>query len=146
MADEARSRKLGRRYGVVVLAVIALAFTASSTYQIMVQCFDLAVSTHAPPDECVRGIRTLEAALDQASSRAARERDDEAVQRAWETGLLPEWSLAPSIEKTCDATPEGTQAYASLVRLRRAYEGLLRRRDAEVRPLRESLEAQLAPR
>ncbi len=142
----ARLRKLGRRYGVIVLAIVALSFTVSSTTQIIVQCFGLTTSEKVPPDDCVRGIRTLESALDGASSKAGFERESEAVHRAWDNGLMPEWSQASVIERTCAQTPEGTQAYASLVRLRHAYEVALDRRSADVKPLRENLEAQISPR
>jgi hypothetical protein len=141
-----RRARLGRRYGVIVLATIAVAFTGSSTYQIITQCFGLAVSDRVPSDECVRGIRVLEGALDTANGKAGRERDEAAVHRAWSDGLMPEWSQAKATEQTCSRTQEGAQAYASLVRLRHAYEVALDRRGADVKPLRESLEAQLAPR
>jgi|GEM_PF-4703840 hypothetical protein len=150
MAEEshgsARARKLGRRYGVIVLAIVAVAFTISLTTQIITQCFGLNAGNKLPPEDCVRGIRTLESALDDANGKAGREREGEGVHRAWSNGLMPEWSQAPAIERTCAQTPEGTQAYASLARLRHAYEVALDQRVTDVKPLRETLEAQIAPR
>jgi hypothetical protein len=132
MADEpgkARAGRLGRRCGALFVLVIALAFVGSSLYQLTASIFDWRVGplAAAPPDECVRGIRGLERALDEAGSRA-------------------DWSTSADVEKTCEKTPEGAEAYVALLRLRRAHEGLAQRRTEEVDPLRESLEVRLAPR
>lgn len=149
MADDAleHARRRGRRYGTLVVLVVAVAFVLSSTYQIAVAVFSLPGSAPgaAPSRACADGVRSLAAALDRASAKASLEHDSAGIDAAFARELDPEWSGAAATERTCGADPAGAEAYAALLRLRRAHETLLHRRQDEVRPLRDGLELRLSP-
>jgi hypothetical protein len=97
----------------------------------------------APPAACIAGISRLTPALDRALGTASPIADDSAALAAFAAATLPEWNDSQNIESACIATPEGKDAFAAVLRLRRAEEALLHRDVAELSPMRRDVEAYL---
>lgn len=99
----------------------------------------------ATPTEktCADGIRALTAALDRAMVAAAAKHEDAEVRAAFGAALSPEWDGEARLGEICRSEPRGADAFAALLRLRRAEEGFLGRQVAEIAPLRRDVEAYL---
>ncbi len=97
----------------------------------------------APPPACVAGIARLDAALDRAMMTTSRITEEDAVTPAFAQSTLPEWNESPKVEEDCNATPEGKEAFAAILRLRRAEESLLHRQVGELSPMKQDVEAYL---
>ncbi len=123
----ARARLRGRRAGLAILVVVAVAFIVSSTSQITRAVFGLGggpVPAGAPgaiDPACTQGVKAL---LDARFSR---------VDSPAREVLLD----------ACSRTPEGLDLSAALKRLKVAEEQLTRRCQAELSPLRRDVEAHL---
>jgi hypothetical protein len=95
------------------------------------------------PAACIAGISRLAPALDRALAVASPIADENASLAAFAGATLPEWNDSQIIEQSCNATPEGQEAFAAVLRLRRAEEGFLHRQFAELSPMRRDVEAYL---
>jgi hypothetical protein len=133
-------------YGVFV--AFSAAFVLLSTWQIMIGVFGAAIApvqvTQPAGKACAEGIHELERALDRgvaAATGAKSSADAEAKMRA---ALSPEWDKEQAVDATCAGDPHGADAWAALLRLRRAEEGAAGRRTVVVAPLRQDLDAYLA--
>lgn len=145
---------------------LATAFILSSTFQLVVGVFGvgsepLAAADPSPagPDglntpstpstqACADGIARLSAALDRNLARAVvpegeSVRTEEAALAAFRKGLDPEWTEEAAIQQSCVNEPRGEDAFAALLRLKLAQEGLVRRQMAEIDPLRRNVQAYL---
>lgn len=158
--DEAESgfhRNQGRRAAHSIVIVVAVAFVGASAMQIIPAVFGLGVhpipawTPGSPERECVQGVLLLSRALDRASAdawspsaaRAVTQADDDPALQAFRRGLLPEWSAEASVEQACVRSREGLDAWASLLRLRRAEEQVVLHSLVELIPLRRDVEAHL---
>jgi hypothetical protein len=148
-ADEARARSEGKRIAHVIVISIAVAFIGASAVQIIPAVFGLdarplpsAPSVPSVPTEaevpggsserrCAGGIQALALGLDHATLGA------------WRDGVLPEWNTAADVERACAESPQGLDAWAALLRLRRAEEDVVLRGLAELAPLRRDVAARL---
>ncbi len=136
----------GRRIVTAAFLIFAAAFIVTSTVDIARGVYDEHVaSTEGPPPTaaCVEGIKTLVGALDRAVSVATSAKDEPSALSAFSSGAKPEWDAAYGTESACSTTPQGKDAFAALVRLRAADESFLKRRVAEVAPLRRDVDAYL---
>jgi hypothetical protein len=147
----ARERRV-RAAVYAVYGAFATAFVILSTWQIIAQVFGftaapLTAGVPAPPSTagpCAEGIRAFSAALDRgvaASSTARTEAEALAQMRA----AMPEWEREAAIASTCGADPRGAEAWAALLRLRRAEEGAAGRRVVDVAAVRRDVEAYVGP-
>jgi hypothetical protein len=132
-ATAARTRRLGRRIGIVFVLCLAVAFIGSSTAQITAAVFGYGIRPlpEAPPGSdaraCADGIRTLSQELGAAGD--------------------PRPGPAADRERTayraCAASPEGLDAWAALLRLRRTAEQIPRAAPRDLEALRRDLFAHL---
>jgi hypothetical protein len=154
---EASARLRGKRVALVVVISVAVAFIAASALQIIPAVFglqrpqELAVAEGAQPRECAQRIRSLALAVDRASASAwsahavggASSPDDSAPLRAFRHALLPEWGDTASARQVCLQAPGGTDAWATLLRLRSTQEQIILRDYSELLPLRRDFAAHL---
>jgi hypothetical protein len=147
----------GRRIAHAVVLVVAVAFVGDSALQIIPAVFGLGIRQvpagppGSPELECVQGVFSLARALDRASAdawspraaRAVTQADDDPAIQAFRSGLLPEWSAEAKVENACAQSREGLEAWAALVRLRRAEEQVVVHSLVELIPLRRDVEAHL---
>lgn len=136
----------GRRIVSAAFISFAAAFIVISTLDIARGVYGKPVASgEAPPPSaaCVAGIRVQVAALDRAMSASASSRDESTALQTFVGAAKPEWDGISETEEACSATPQGKDAFAALVRLRAADESFLRRRIAEVAPLRRDVDAYL---
>lgn len=155
--DDARARFEGKRLAHAVVVAIAVAFIGASAVQIVPAVFgtqtQLVSSTPAGLSDraCAEDVHSLMLALDRAtgqawSPRAARavsEADEDAVIQAFRQGLAPEWNADATIAQACAKSREGFEAWAALLRLRRAEEQVVLRGFVELVPLRRDVTAHL---
>jgi hypothetical protein len=156
--DEAQARRGGKRVAHGIVLFIAMAFIGASAAQIIPAVFGLqsraiAPATPGSPERaCSDGVRSLALALDRAGKRAwsllGRDEADadsspKATLRAFRHGLFPEWDTEPSVEQACSKSHEGLEAWAALLRLRRAAEQIVVRDVTEILPLRHDFAAHL---
>jgi hypothetical protein len=132
-AAAARARRLGRRIGIVVVLCIAVAFIWSSTAQITLAVFGYGVRPlpEAPPGSdaraCADGIRALSQTLGAAGDPASGHETDR----------------ERTAYRACAASPEGLDAWAALLRLRRTAEQTPRAAPRALEALRRDLFAHL---
>ena len=126
--------------------VVAVPFVVASTWQLGVAVFGAAPPARAAtPEEaaCTDKLRTLEAALERASDRAAHEPDDAHARSAFEAAIAPEWNDEAAAEKACSPTDRSREAWAALLRLRRGLEGRSQKDARDVGPMRRDFETRL---
>jgi len=150
MVDELeRARLRGKRAALSAVIVVSMTFIASSAVQIIPAVFGVGVRALPPaaPDlACAQGIARLTAALDRANDRAASPPSArENATRAFQHELSPEWTDAARIAGDCARSPDGLDAWASLLRLREAEEQLAHYATIELDPLRHDVAAHLPP-
>ena len=136
----------GRRIVSAAFLLFAATFIVVSTIEIARGVYGEPVASgEGPPPSaaCVAGIKVLVAALDRAMAAGASAHDESAALREFAGTAKPEWDGISETENACSATPQGKDAFAALVRLRAADESFLRRRVAEVAPLRRDVDAYL---
>jgi hypothetical protein len=127
----------------------AAAFVVLSTRSIVWGVFAL----DAPPagaaslgPACAARIAALARALDGAvAATAAARTEDDAVVRM-RAALSPEWDREALDAAQCAQDPRGTDAWAALLRLRRAEERAVGRRAVDTGPIHQELEAYLQAR
>jgi hypothetical protein len=154
---DAKARLQGKRAALGAIIGIAVLFIGASAAQIIPAVFGLDHPRNSPLSEgssardCAQRIRSLALAVDRASANAwsthtisdGEAADDSPPLRAFRHALIPEWTEAASVRQTCFKTPEGTEAWASLVRLRSTQEQLMIRDFSELLPLRRDFAAHL---
>jgi hypothetical protein len=130
-----------KRISLVFVSVIAVAFIAISVLQIVPAVFGVwirplpSATPGSPARICADGVRRLAAALDRANAVAGGPAFDRALQ--------PEWNDAPAVEQACGKSPEGLDAWASLLRLRSAEQQLAGRSGDPLAPLRREVASHL---
>lgn len=138
--DDARARLQGKRVALVVVIGITVVFIGASALQIVPAVFGAGVrplpsaAPGTPARACAEGIRRLERALDRAAEASGS--------ASFEQSLRPEWDDRDGVQTACRASPEGTDAWASLLRMRSAEEQLAPR-TGELGPLRSDVIAHL---
>jgi hypothetical protein len=143
--DDARARIEGKRIAHVLVIVVAVLFIGASAAQIIPAVFGWGVRplSPAPPGSaegaCGEGVRAMARALDRAGGQAWSSRgltsgdrpldDDptggEAAMQVLRRGLAPEWDAEARVERACSESRRGSEAWAALMRLRRAEEQLV---------------------
>jgi hypothetical protein len=102
-----------------------------------------ATKSNAPPPACVAGISRMNGALDRAVASTAQINDAHGVNAAFANAVKADWADSDQVQSDCAGTPEGQDAFAALLRLRRAEESSLERHVAEVSPMKRDVEAYL---
>jgi hypothetical protein len=139
------------------IVVVAVTFVGSSAAQIIPAVFGLgirpvsATAGDSPEGVCAQGVRSLALAVDRAAERAWSPRAAQAVTpqggdaalHAFVAALAPEWSAEATVEQACGRAREGTEAWAALVRFRRAEEQVVLSGLVELVPLRHDVMAHL---
>jgi hypothetical protein len=141
-ADGGRGRGRIRSAVYGVYFTFAAAFIILSTTSIMQGVFGSALEGHGLPipTECAKGIRDALANLEAARVRfGSREGEDRAVS-VFQEDAFRGWT---GLEATCGASERGLEAFAALIRLRRASERAVRRQAVELAPLRRDVEEYL---
>lgn len=133
-------------YGVFV--VLAGAFIVSSTVQIALAVFEepAADATSAPQGlspACASGLKELTAAVDRGVAAASNGRDSATATKRYREARSPEWDDARQKElvRPCEGDPRGAQAVAAVSRLDRAAEGAISRQNAELGPVRRTVDS-----
>ena len=90
----------------------------------------------SPGRACADGIRDLLRALDRGVVAASSARDEKDAVARLDAALSPEWDREPALAATCTGDANGAEAWAALLRLKRAEEGEAGRRAVLVEPLR----------
>lgn len=141
-ASLARARLRGKRAGIVVIIVVAVAFIGGSAAQIIPAIFgvDITPIPAAPPGSsertCAEGVRRLALAVEPPGDGGAQ----------GGPSAPEEWDGASAVEQACSRSSEGRDAWAALARLRSASQQLARRdkRDrADLDSLRRDVAAHL---
>jgi hypothetical protein len=155
--DDARARLEGKRIAHGIVLVVAVTFVAASAAQIIPAVFGMQSRTFPPtppgsPERvCSDGVRTLALALDRGEKQAwsllggnaAADSDAYDSLQTFRRALFPEWDAEPSVEQACSKSHEGVEAWAALLRLRRAAEQIVLRDVTELLPLRHDFAAHL---
>lgn len=90
----------------------------------------------SPGRACGDGIRDLLGALDRGVLAASAGHDEKDAVALLNAALAPEWSREGALAQTCAADANSAEAWAALLRLRRAEEGAAGRRAVLVGPMR----------
>jgi hypothetical protein len=146
----ARYRRLGRRIVIVAFVLFVTAFVAVSAFEIIVPAVrgpgalsgGRAVLANGP---CAEALDELTRAVDVAAARALTARAGGEALEVFEQALRPSWDRAPEVVAMCEGEPRGSDAYAAVLRLRRAQEVFVQRQVAEIAPLRRDVSAYLPP-
>jgi hypothetical protein len=145
VSDAPKQRRPGARIRTLVYGLyvaFAAAFVLLCVKEIVVGVFGLregSVAT-APPGSpgraCADGIRDLMHALDRGVLAANAARDEKEAVTRLDAALAPEWDREAAVATNCSMDPNGSEAWAALLRLRRAEEGAAGRRAVLVGPMR----------
>ena len=145
MSDAPKQRRPGARIRTLVYGLyvtFAAAFVLLCVKEIVVGVFGLregTVATAAPGSTgqaCAAGIRDLVRALDRGVLAANAARDEKDAVARLDAALAPEWDRETTLAATCGSDANGAEAWAALLRLRRAEEGAAGRRAVLVGPMR----------
>ncbi|MEO8801333.1 MAG: hypothetical protein ABI551_25815 [Polyangiaceae bacterium] len=129
----------------IAFLTLATAFVVSSTWQLQRGVFGVTAKDGSapPPPACVAGVSRLANALDRGVARASTAADEGAALSSFANEARPDWNDLGLVEANCKASPTGKDAYAALLRLRTADESFLKRRVAELSPMRRDVDAYL---
>jgi hypothetical protein len=156
--DEARGRREGRRIAHFIVIVVAVWFIGASASQIIPAVFGIdsrpltAIPSDSAETKCGVGVRALAFAVDRAGGMAWTRTDREgesldlALERtrlAFRLGLAPEWDAQADVEELCAKSSAGLDAWAALLRLRRAHEQMVLHGLVELVPLERDVTAHL---
>ena len=120
-----RRRRLGRRLGIAVFALLIGGFTVICSIQIIQQVWFPQLGPGGP--DCSTGTRRLVLALERARRAAAAESGNESAALArFRSQLAPEWNDRALIERACSSDPGSRRALEDLVELRYAEEHAVR--------------------
>jgi hypothetical protein len=125
---------------------LAAAFVLSSARSVVWGLFGLeaAPTATAPAGRaCGEAIARLARALDRGVAATSAARTDVEALAQMRAALAPEWDAEASGAATCAEDPHGADAWAALMRLRRAEEGAVASRAAQTGPVHRELEAYL---
>jgi hypothetical protein len=145
-----RARRTKRRVSSVVYAVyvaVTSAFILLSIKALMDGVFhepetgSPAAVVASTGKACADGVRTLATALDRGMAAAATAKDEPGAKASFERAISPEWDREAAVGTDCKTDLRGADAFAALLRLRRAEEGFLGRQVVEIAPLRRDVEA-----
>jgi hypothetical protein len=120
----ARARKLGRRIGIVIYAVLVAGFTVVCSVQICLQVW--APRVEPAPFDCSAGTLALIEAIGAARAAAANEPDEQAALAKFREAVAPTWRYRPALGKTCAPSSESLQNLRAVDRLRYAEEHAVR--------------------
>jgi hypothetical protein len=147
-----RGRRLGRRYTVLVFGLLASLFMIATTQQLIFGVFGVDArplardrATGSGGASCAEELRGMQAAIDRAILASAHAERETEASLQFQRALLPEWGDGATASAHCASTPNGTDALATVVRLRVAGEQLARRHAHELAPLRQDVASYLAP-
>lgn len=129
----------------IAFLTLTTAFIVSSTWQLGRGVFGVTATNGSapPPPACVAGISRLASALDRGVARASSAPDEGAALSSFASEAAPDWNDLGAVESHCEASATGKDAYAALLRLRMADESFLKRRVAELSPMRRDVDAYL---
>ena len=134
------SRRLGRRIGVVLFAILLSAFTVATSAQVILQVWF--PKSAEPVESCRSGIRSLVTAVERARRAAAAENGDERAALArFRAKLAPEWQRLPAVERACESDAEARSALRDVVQLRFAEEHAVRYEAVALARLRRRVKA-----
>ncbi len=149
--DAALAGRRGKRIMTLAFITFATVFVLSTTYQVMGALFS--IGARARPEsgaralvrgDCTSSLRALSGAVDRAVGAAARDLDESVAAADFRAALEPEWGEGEErAQRECAGVPGGDDAYAAVLRLRRAGEGLTRRQVVELGTLRRDVSAYL---
>jgi hypothetical protein len=127
-----------------VYFTFAAAFVILSTTSIMQGVFGSALEGHTLPlpTDCTLGIRALTRRLELARVRFGSGESEDSAVASFQKDAFDDWSRT---EVACKASERGLEAFAAVVRLRKASERAVRRQAAELGPLRRDVDAYLGP-
>jgi hypothetical protein len=146
-----RGRRLGRKYVTVLVGIFAGAVTLVSTQQLVAGVFGLGASpidgTHpgVAAGGCAEELRAMSSAVERAIAASSEAPDEARASEQYRAALSPEWNDSPTVESRCAGQAHGSDALATVVRLRMAGEQLARRHSSELAPLRRDVAAFLPP-
>jgi hypothetical protein len=134
------SRRLGRRIGIGLFAIMLSAFTLVCSAQIVIQVWF--PKTESSAASCSAGIRSLVTAVERARQAAAAEDGDErAALSRFRAKLGPEWRSLPAVERACETNPSTRDALRDVVQLRFAEEHAVRYEAVALARLRRRVKA-----
>jgi hypothetical protein len=124
-SQRSRGRRLGRRLGIGVFAVLVSVPTAVWTFQIMIALFFRPPGR--APASCNRGLLDLLHGLDRARLAARVQGEGERASLARFRGALdPEWNSRPALDALCGPEPRDVARLRELDALRYAEEHAVR--------------------
>jgi hypothetical protein len=146
------ARRRGKRYIIIAFVAFSAAFILSSIAQLVSGVFgagsDVLPQTRTgslASGRCARELRALTSAVERAIVSAVPASGEAKARAAYRAALAPEWNDEADVEQRCSGDPHGTDAYAAVLRLRRAGEDFARRQVVELAPLRQDVAAHLGP-
>lgn len=131
----------GRRAGLFVVGLLAVALSATCTTQIV-----LAVwfpKGDAEGVSCRSGLLGLAAAVQRAREQAATEgpQGERAALNVFREALAPEWDQLPGVRQACREDPEAQRSLRTVELLRYAEERAVRYEALGLSPLRQRVVA-----
>lgn len=122
--SERGSKARGKAFGMALFGILVGGITLVFSVQILRQTF----APVAPPTElrCPEALTSLWAALSRARQSAAEQAGELASVESFRRGLVPEWALAPHLERLCAGDPQQQRGAQALLRLRYAEESAVR--------------------
>jgi hypothetical protein len=129
-----------------VFTAFAAVFILFSTRSIIWGVFglDAPVAAAAPAGRaCAEKIAGLARALDRRMAATSGARSEPEALARMHAALAPEWDTEAETAAACADDPRGADAWAALLRLKRAEEGAAGRRAALTGPMHRELEAYL---
>jgi hypothetical protein len=116
-----------KRVALGIVIVVAMAFIASSSWQIIPAVFGArieplpAAARGSPDRQCAVGVRALLGALDRVTGQVGPSTaDDDETAAALRARLSPEWDGAGEVGRACETSAQGQQAWAALQRMKMA--------------------------
>jgi hypothetical protein len=139
-----RGRNLGRKYVLAGFVVLAAIFVVLTTVEITEGVFGSTAPPSLAEGACSQELRNLATAVERAIAASARLPSGEGAAARYREALLPEWAREGAIEARCASEPTGSDAFATVLRLRIGGEELARRQAGELGPVRRTLAAYLS--
>lgn len=140
--EEQARRRLGRRLGIAVFAILVGGFTVVCSVQILIQVWAPQPPSGPLPTSCRAGISELLTALKRAREAAAQEPNGErAALSRFRDALLPEWSKRAALDSLCRDDAPAARALSLLTALRYAEEHAVRYEAVALAEQRRQMEA-----
>lgn len=139
-----RGRNLGRKYVLAGFVALAAIFVVLTTAEITEGVFGSTAPPTLAGGACSEELQGLAIAVERAISASARLPSGDGAAPQYREALLPEWAKEGAIEAQCASEPAGSDAFATVVRLRLGGEELARRQAGELGPIRRTLAAYLS--